>query len=294
VEINPQIVDNQTAGGDALIFSTLVIQYDLVLANNLQSWRVIHAARAFQKPSIWWLHQSYSAELLMYGQKNVALAFSTADTVIFPVEAMTMLYTPLSRRDNYVVIPYGFDLEIDSNYTLNMNRAKLTIVQVVTGDSAESPDLLIKAIANLPQAIRRDISCYFINTPKSVDYKNFHFVDELLPEQVAHYIQSADVLVSSAKEGTLSWVILQAMGLGKAVIATNFDSTAEVIEHQVTGLLVSPDDDQALTICLMRLFHDPEYRRQLGGAARRKFEQELSMDLFGQKIIRIIESVNIG
>jgi glycosyltransferase involved in cell wall biosynthesis len=62
-------------------------------------------------------------------------------------------------------------------------------------------------------------------------------------------------------------VVLQAMALGKAVVATRTTGTVDYIEHMKDGLLVAPADAAALREALLVL-HDPALRRLLGAGAR--------------------------
>jgi glycosyltransferase involved in cell wall biosynthesis len=63
-------------------------------------------------------------------------------------------------------------------------------------------------------------------------------------------------------------VLLQAMTLGKAVIATRVNGTVDYIEHMKTGVLVAPYDAAALHDAVELLAGDDALRRRLGEAAR--------------------------
>lgn len=63
-------------------------------------------------------------------------------------------------------------------------------------------------------------------------------------------------------------VLLDAMALGKAVVATSVKGTRDYVEDGRNGLLVPPGDAVALEAALRRVLGDGELRRRLGGAAR--------------------------
>lgn len=63
-------------------------------------------------------------------------------------------------------------------------------------------------------------------------------------------------------------VVIEGMALGKPVIATLTGGPEEILEDEVTGLLVPPDDERALAGALLRLAKDPDLRRGLGSRAR--------------------------
>jgi glycosyltransferase involved in cell wall biosynthesis len=85
--------------------------------------------------------------------------------------------------------------------------------------------------------------------------------------------------------------IIEAMGLSKAIIATNVGGVAELIQSQVNGLVVQSEDDKAIAVCLMRLFYDANYCQQLGQQARQTFQQRLTLDKFGQNVIEVIREI---
>ncbi len=62
-------------------------------------------------------------------------------------------------------------------------------------------------------------------------------------------------------------VLLQAMAMGKAVVATRVNGTIDYIEHMKTGLLVPPRDPAALRDAVRLLTGDSVLRRRLAAAA---------------------------
>lgn len=74
--------------------------------------------------------------------------------------------------------------------------------------------------------------------------------------------QSAAFILNSTYEG-LPHVVLEAMAAGLPVIATDAGGTSEVVEHEVTGLLIPVGDSGALRSAVERLWRDPALCRQL-------------------------------
>jgi len=57
--------------------------------------------------------------------------------------------------------------------------------------------------------------------------------------------------------------VLEAMAMGKAVVASDVDGTREALFHENNGLLVPPADPAALTAAILRLAQDRPLREQL-------------------------------
>jgi glycosyltransferase involved in cell wall biosynthesis len=77
-----------------------------------------------------------------------------------------------------------------------------------------------------------------------------------------------DVLcISSTYEGT-PLALFEAMASAKAIVSTAVDGCREVLEPDVTGLLVPPRDSRALAQALLRALRSPALRESLGRRAR--------------------------
>ena len=83
---------------------------------------------------------------------------------------------------------------------------------------------------------------------------------------------SLDILVS-ASAGT---VMIEAMAAGISIIATDIASASEVIADGVTGILVPHNDIHAMAEAILRLLNDPNMRRQMGQAGRKRADEQFS------------------
>jgi glycosyltransferase involved in cell wall biosynthesis len=75
--------------------------------------------------------------------------------------------------------------------------------------------------------------------------------------------------LSSVSEG-VSLTLLEAMGRGLPCVATCVGGNPEVVADGATGLLVPARDPGALAAALLRLWRDPDERRRMGLAGRRR------------------------
>jgi glycosyltransferase involved in cell wall biosynthesis len=79
-----------------------------------------------------------------------------------------------------------------------------------------------------------------------------------------------DLFVLSSREEACPMALLEAMAAGRAVVATHVGGTPEVVTHDVEGLLVPPDDPEALARALLMLLKDPARRTAMGTAAHQR------------------------
>jgi glycosyltransferase involved in cell wall biosynthesis len=68
-------------------------------------------------------------------------------------------------------------------------------------------------------------------------------------------------------------VLIEAMSLGKPVIATKAGGPIEIIEDQVSGLLVPPSDPEALSDAIIHLLQDPSGGAEMGRSGRERVEK---------------------
>lgn len=92
------------------------------------------------------------------------------------------------------------------------------------------------------------------------------------------YIRAFDVFVlPSVKEG-LPYVLLEAGAAELPVVATTIGGIPDLLEHEKTGLLVSPKNSGALAEALARLQSDASLHTSLASSLKQKIEQDFSLD----------------
>jgi glycosyltransferase involved in cell wall biosynthesis len=79
-----------------------------------------------------------------------------------------------------------------------------------------------------------------------------------------------DVFVLPSQHEGLSIALLEAMALGRPIVATRVGGVPEVVEDGVTGFLVPPRDPAALAAAIVTLLESPALRERMGEAARRR------------------------
>lgn len=99
----------------------------------------------------------------------------------------------------------------------------------------------------------------------------------LTPAVREETLVGASVFVLPSTSEGLPMALLEAMAHGLAIVATAVGGVPDVVESGSEGLVVAPGDPAALAAAIERLAADPELRRRLGGAAKRK-ARELGPD----------------
>lgn len=103
----------------------------------------------------------------------------------------------------------------------------------------------------------------------------------------ARVYPALDLYVSTSRKEGLPYAVLEAMGAGLAVVATDVPGHRDVVRHGETGLLVPAGDVPALAAAIGALMDDPARRRRLGQAGRTRVRQEFDVGAMVEKTAMI-------
>jgi glycosyltransferase involved in cell wall biosynthesis len=95
---------------------------------------------------------------------------------------------------------------------------------------------------------------------------------------VPQLLAASDIYVQSSNNEGLSLSILEAIAAGKTIVSTDVGAAREVLEHGVTGLIVSPDDAPAFAVALRTALADPQKAADLAQNARRVVNDQFSVE----------------
>lgn len=112
-----------------------------------------------------------------------------------------------------------------------------------------------------------------------------HFVGSQYPPWA--YLASMDVYVQPSRDEALGIAAIEAMAMGKPVVAARVGGLPEVVIEESTGLLFPAGDASALSEAVMTLFEQPDLRITMGRAGR-----ERARDVFAlEKTIARLEDI---
>ncbi len=95
------------------------------------------------------------------------------------------------------------------------------------------------------------------------------------------------VVTAAGRRDGIPVALMEAMALGKPVVATAISGIPELVVHEHTGLLVDPSDANALADALWRLAGDPALRRRLGAEGRLRVEAEFDIDRSADRLCEL-------
>ena len=103
---------------------------------------------------------------------------------------------------------------------------------------------------------------------------------------VSDWLARAELLVHPARWEGFGLAMLEAMLAAKPVVATRVSSIPEIVVDGETGLLVPPDDPEALAAAILLLLRDPG---RLGEAGLARARGEFSVELMSRRTLAVYE-----
>ena len=100
---------------------------------------------------------------------------------------------------------------------------------------------------------------------------------------------SADMFVLPTHNDCTPLAILEAMGSGLPVVATDVGAIREQVAHDVTGLLVAPGDVADLAAAIQSLIDQPAKRVAMGAAGRARAEQLFNARTNYRRVVSLIK-----
>jgi glycosyltransferase involved in cell wall biosynthesis len=118
------------------------------------------------------------------------------------------------------------------------------------------------------------------------------YVGWLSQEELPQQIRQADFLVfPTIAEEALGRSAVEAMGVGRPVIASRIGGLPFTVADGATGLLFEPGNVDDLTSKIETLLDDPALRERMGQAGRRRFEEHFTWEAVIEKHYRRLLAV---
>jgi rhamnosyl/mannosyltransferase len=107
------------------------------------------------------------------------------------------------------------------------------------------------------------------------------------------YLHACELLIlpSTHRSEAFGLVMLQAQAAGRPVVCSDLPGLSTVNPHMRTGLVVHPDDPDALAEGINRLLADGELRQKLGSAGRSQVERLYGADLMRTRIEEVYDQL---
>jgi glycosyltransferase involved in cell wall biosynthesis len=105
------------------------------------------------------------------------------------------------------------------------------------------------------------------------------------------FMSQFDIFVLPSVLEGLGIVLLEAMALGKPIVASHVGGIPEIVQHEKTGLLVEPANVEDLCKGLLTLLNDPRKRAVMGDEAKKRIEEQFSLHCMMEQLYELYSEV---
>jgi glycosyltransferase involved in cell wall biosynthesis len=129
------------------------------------------------------------------------------------------------------------------------------------------------------------------------DYLRYSKIDDKVKllgfrQDIPQILNAMDIFVhASVEPEPFGRVILEAMAMGKPIVATKPGGPCEIIEEGITGYLVPMNDHESMKDAIMRYVHEPRRAEEMGAAAREASEKNFSVSQMVQGVEKVYEEI---
>ena len=285
-------------------FARFARDFDCIVANTILSSAIVHAMRNENVPIAWWIHEPGSVgEHFIREDARLRAALPLADMLVAPSERTATVYRPFSDRPTRCVrnaIPdLGWRLEKNDG----AGARSLRFLLLASVEPRKGQDVFVQALALLPRELQEAAQFQIAGRILDPDFwpkiellaktlKNFSVQGALNHEEALELMKEADVIISASRDEAMpTMTILEAMSLGKALIATTVGGAREILVEGENALLVRPEAPEALAAAIRRLLEDPALASELGEKARTTYEKNFTMKRFGAEFRELLDEI---
>ena len=118
-------------------------------------------------------------------------------------------------------------------------------------------------------------------------------------EEVPVFYDLIDLFIVSRPKTRVTELVtplkpFEAMAMGKAVIASKLPALGEIIQHEKTGLLYTPDNLESLVASIEKCIEDDGLVRKLGDSARKWIKENRTWDIVVKNSLKAYEIAKAG
>jgi glycosyltransferase involved in cell wall biosynthesis len=234
--------------------------------------------------------------------RALGLVFRAADLIIAPswrfLRRCDDLLASFSARR--LAIHNGTDLpELEVNGPVRAQEP--FILSVCSLDKWKGLDILIRAMAVLRDSGETTPLIVAGEGPERAELQRLiadlglqqqvQLIGQQARASVTELLHQCALFVLASRFETFGIAVLEAMACGRAVVGTAVDGILEIIDDEENGLVVAPEDSQALAAAIRRLLADAPLRQRLGDAARVRVKDQFQRQRMGESYMHAFQEV---
>ena len=110
-------------------------------------------------------------------------------------------------------------------------------------------------------------------------------------DDIIDIINCLDIFVISSYHEGIPMVLLEAMALKKAIVSTDVGGVSEIIEKDISGLLVNSGDALALAEACIKALDDDKIRNNLETETAKRIDEEFSIGIQEKRVLNLYQEL---
>jgi len=111
-------------------------------------------------------------------------------------------------------------------------------------------------------------------------------------EKSPEFFKNIDIFVLASRWEGMPNVILEAMAYKKGIVSTNVGGVTDLLEDQIHGLLVPPENPEALARAMLTAIKDIDIRQKMEVAAYQRAAEEFSLKKMVETYDKLYETIS--
>ena len=285
------------------------LNIDLVYSNTITCIDGAIAAKRMGVPHIWHVHENVVGNCSLKSYLPISLTYKIARLFCtdFIVVSKAVAHHLIGSCINIYPIFNGVDFEkfsIKKNNSLKNELGLTESTHIIGQVGALMPakgfmTFIEAAEALLTSTLNKELAFILVGSGSNeyTEVIKNKIAESLFPhhfyllgqrENIPEIMNELDILVLASKSEGLSRVVIEAMAVGKPIVATRCGGPEEIIVDNETGFLVPVGDTRAIAERVKLLIDDSELASQMGRKGRQRVKEHFSMEKYISSIEQVI------
>lgn len=214
--------------------------------------------------------------------KKIVVGWGVAENVI------ELIYNSVSFKKENVDITHIKKKDNDKKIVLSIGRLiplKNFDDLIIVTSIIKNIRLLIIGEGPYRSTLERLINYYNIN-------ERVHLIGALPLSRVLGYLAQSDVFVINSLHETFPHVVLEAFAAGVPVIATKVGGIPEIVFNHINGLLIPPNDRNALMFAIKSIIKNARLREKLIDGGKKTLEKFSNSQMIEKTEKVLLKAIN--
>lgn len=228
--------------------------------------------------------------------------FNNSDVILLS-ERLYYDIEPYIQKSNIYICPNGIKDESLNRHleTIKKDMASVRILFLSNLIESKGVFILLKACALLKTKGLK-FNCYFVGGEGDITATRFNeqllrldltnevkYLGKMFGTEKSRIYQESDIFALPTFNDCFPLVTLEAMSFSLPIISTVEGGIPDIVEHGSNGILVPPNNVEALADGLEILISDPHLRYQMGKSSRMIYDRKFTLDKFEIRISKVLQ-----